>query len=246
MINATDWLDKVIYDPKYTDDQNHDFCRAMGHLCYKDLPFSKKVIAKLLKCIGFATDESLKGLLGIVEEIALVKDEFQMQRLEYLFGFGFLMHAKDSEGNIIYGRQLQEVRSSQDEVYLVISTLDARTSTDGLIHLLWNYHKRFENCALACLTHVLDLANKDETVARYLAQLPAYDYTMARFTDFIRPYLLERHAENEKYPAATGYKDKQDQLTKVTSILDQYDLFLKKLLRDEGVPEEEDYIRCPV
>lgn len=218
----------------------------MGHLCYKDLPFSKKIIGKLLKCIGFATDDGLKALLQIAEEITLVKDEFQVQRLEYLFGFGFLMHAKDSESNIIYGRRLQEVRSSQDEVYLVVSNLDARSSTDGLVHLLWNYHKRFENCALACLLHFLTLAAADEAVARYLSQLPAYDYTMARFTDFIRPYLLERHADNEKYPAASGYKEKQDQLIKVTSILDQYELFLQKLLKDEGIPEEQDYIRCPI
>jgi hypothetical protein len=93
---------------------------------------------------------------------------------------------------------------------------------------------------------LLTQATTDQTVARYLAQLPAYDYTMARFTDFIRPYLLERHAENDKYPAATGYKDKQDQLIKVTSALDQYELFLKKQLEDAGIPDEQDYIRCPI
>lgn len=169
-----------------------------------------------------------------------------MQRLEFLFGFGFLMHAKDAAGNIVYGRQLQEVRSSQDEVYLVVSSLDARSSTEGLTHLLWNYHKRFENRALACLQHFLAVAVADEAVARYFSQLPAYDYSMARFTDFARPYLAERHAENEKYQAATGYKDKQDQLVKVASILDQYEQFLQKQLKDEGIPEESDYIRSPV
>ena len=148
------------------------------------------------------------------------------------------MHAKDSQGNIVYGRQLQEARTSLAEVHLVVSGLDARSSTDGLIHVLWNYHKRFEGCALTCLLQFLTLATTDETVARYLAQLPAYDYSMARFTDFIRPYLLERSAENEKYPSTTGYKDKQDQLIKVTSVLDQYELFLKKQLENAGITEE--------
>lgn len=155
-----------------------------------------------------------------MEEITLVKDEFQAQRLEYLLGFGFLMHAKDEAGNIIYGRQLQESRSSQNEVYLVVSNLDARSSANGLVHFLWQRHRRFENSALAVLLHLLKVAAADEAVARYLAQLPAYDYTMARFTDFARPFLAERHAENEKYQAATGYKEKQDQLVKLTSMLD--------------------------
>ena len=78
-----------------------------------------------------------------------------------------------------------------------------------------------------------------------MSKLPSYDYSMARFTDFIRPYLIERMAENEKYQAATGYKEKQEQLTKLTSALDQYDLFLKKQLEAEGVEEDGDYIQCP-
>lgn len=247
MITATDWLDKVIYDPKYSDEQNREFCKAMAHLCYKDLTFSKQLISKLLKAIGgFAADDGLKALLQIVEEVALVKDEFQVQRLEYLFGFGFLMHAKDSDGNIVYGRQLQEVRTSLSEVYLIASNLDARASTDGLIHLLWGYHKRFENRALACLQHLLTVAVADELVAYFVSQLPAYDYSMARFTDFIRPYLVERHADNEKYQAATGYQDKQDQLIKLTSILEQYELSLQKQLKDAGIPEEQEYIRRPL
>jgi len=208
MITATDWLDKVIYDPKYTDEQNREFCKAMAHLCYKDLTFSKQLISRVLKAVGFAADDGLKALLQIADEIALVKDEFQVQRLEYLFGFGFLMHAKDADGNIVYGRQLQDVGSSLHEVYVVASNLDARASTDGLIHVLWGNQKRFENKALACLQHLLSIAVADEVIAHFLSQLPAYDYSMARFTDFIRPYLAERHAENEKYQAATGYQDK--------------------------------------
>jgi hypothetical protein len=129
-------------------------------------------------------------------------------------------------------------------VNLVLSALDARSSTDGLIHVLWNYHKRFEGCALTCLQQFLTLATTDETVARYLASLPSYDYSMGRFTDFIRPYLLERHADNEKYPTTTGYKDKQDRLIKLTSIFEQYELFIKKQLEGAGISEEQDYIRC--
>ena len=71
----------------------------------------------MLKAIGFASDEGLTALLNVVEQIALVKDEFQMVRFEYLFGFGFLMHARDANGNFIYGKQLQDEKPNFDEVY---------------------------------------------------------------------------------------------------------------------------------
>lgn len=130
------------------------------------------------------------------------------------------MHAKDADGNFLYGKQLQDARANQDEVFLVVSNLDSRTSTDGLIQLLWSYHKRFENRALACIQNILNLVVADESIADFMSKLPSYDYNMARFTDFIRPYLIERMTENEKYQAATGYKEKQEQLTKITSALD--------------------------
>ena len=116
------------------------------------------------------------------------------------------MHAKDADGNFLYGKQLQDARANQDEVFLVVSNLDSRTSNDGLIQLLWSYHKRFENRALACIQNILNLVVADESIADFMSKLPSYDYNMARFTDFIRPYLIERMTENEKYQAATGYK----------------------------------------
>jgi ABC-type thiamine transport system substrate-binding protein len=69
------------------------------------------------------------------------------------------MHARNIDNSFIYGKQLQDVRTNQNEVYLVLSNQDARTSSDGLIHLLWNYHKRFENRALACVQFILNLVN---------------------------------------------------------------------------------------
>jgi hypothetical protein len=38
--------------------------------------------------------------LTIVEEIAKIKDDYQVARLEYLLGFGFLMHIKSNDEGI--------------------------------------------------------------------------------------------------------------------------------------------------
>ena len=104
MITATDWIEKVLYDQKYLDDQNTDFCKAMAHICYKNLTFSKLLIAKVLKAISFSSDDSINALLKVAENVALVKDEFQMMRLEYILGYGFLMHARNIDGAFIYGK----------------------------------------------------------------------------------------------------------------------------------------------
>ena len=75
-----------------------------------------------------------------------------------------------------------------------MSSLDSRTSTDSIIQLLWNYHKRFENRALGCIENLMSLVIADEDIAEYVSKLPSYDYSMARFTDFscgaILPHVL--------------------------------------------------------
>jgi len=76
MLTASDWIEKVIYDQKYLDDQNADFCKAMAHMCYNNLTFSKLFIGKVLKAISFSSDDSITALLNVAEQVALVKDDF--------------------------------------------------------------------------------------------------------------------------------------------------------------------------
>lgn len=67
MLTATEWIEKVIYDQKYLDDQNADFCKAMAHMCYNNLTFSKMLIGKVLKAISFSSDDSINALLNVAE-----------------------------------------------------------------------------------------------------------------------------------------------------------------------------------
>jgi hypothetical protein len=75
MLENSDFLDKPMYDAKYTE--NVEYGKCLAHLSYKNLPFSKKMIAKLLKCITYSTDaDAIDRLLKIVKELTLLKDEF--------------------------------------------------------------------------------------------------------------------------------------------------------------------------
>jgi hypothetical protein len=63
----------------------------VAHLCYKNPKFSKIISRLLLLGISRNDYEKIKNYLDVVSEIALVKDEYQRSRLEWMFGFGSLV-----------------------------------------------------------------------------------------------------------------------------------------------------------
>ena len=75
MLTKTDFIEKVIFDNKYTE--NTEFSKALAHLCYKNLKFTKKVGKKLLKSISYSSNDEVQRQLVAVSEIARVKDELQ-------------------------------------------------------------------------------------------------------------------------------------------------------------------------
>lgn len=89
MLTKTDFIDKVIFDTKY--EKNEQFAKAIAHLCYKNLSFSRKICKKVLKCISYSNNDQVTRHLTIVEELVKISDEYQVHRLEYLLGFPFIM-----------------------------------------------------------------------------------------------------------------------------------------------------------
>ena len=81
---------------------------------------------------------------------------------------------------------------------------------------------------MGCLELLLTLANADDDIAEFISKIPSYDYSMARFTDFIRPYVADRRADNEKYKTAIGYKEKVTLYDETTKMLVKYEEFLVK------------------
>lgn len=91
MLTKTDFLSRVVNDAKF--EENKNFAKAMAHLCYKDLKFSRKIIKVLIQSISYSSNDEVKRQLVHVESIAKIKDEYQWERLEYMFGRGFFQHA---------------------------------------------------------------------------------------------------------------------------------------------------------
>jgi hypothetical protein len=63
----------------------------IAHLCFKYEKFSKRIAKLLLHGISRNDYEKVKNYLDVVIEIALIRDEYQSKRLEWLFGYGFLV-----------------------------------------------------------------------------------------------------------------------------------------------------------
>jgi len=57
MLTKTDFLDKVIFDTKYED--VGQFCKALAHLCYRNLSLSRKMCKKLIKAASWSSNEQI-------------------------------------------------------------------------------------------------------------------------------------------------------------------------------------------
>lgn len=64
--------------------------KMIAHLCYKYEKFSKKISKLLLHGISRGDFEKVKSYLDVVTQVAIIKDEFQQSRLEWMFGIGIL------------------------------------------------------------------------------------------------------------------------------------------------------------
>jgi hypothetical protein len=176
--------------------------KALAHLCYKDLENTRKICKKVLKAISYSNNDNVYRLLVMVGRLISIKDEFQRERLEYLFGYPFLMHV-NSNDSIQYGVHISN-KKNFETVYQISSGLDAKNHDDALLSLLWKYKGRMDSFTLTCLQSLGELLAQDEAIAVYFSELPSLNYEEARYSDWIKPYLQCQLLECHKYQNATG------------------------------------------
>jgi len=79
---------------------------------------------------------------------------------------------------------------------------------------------------------------ENEVIAEYFSKLPAPTYNMVRYTDWIRPYLIEEHKDCKG--KAT---EKEKKILKILENLVKYEDYLKKQLPQGEIQEGEEFIR---
>lgn len=71
--------------------ESEEVGKILAHFCYKNLRLSKQVSKLLLHGISRNDIEKVKNYLDVVTQIALIRDDLQRKRLEWMFGFGSLI-----------------------------------------------------------------------------------------------------------------------------------------------------------
>ena len=110
-----------------------------------------------------------------------------------------------------------------DEAYGFKSALLHDSTDDALLHLLWRYKGRMDTYTVSCLFSLVNLIAADEVVAEYFAELPGPTYCLARYTDWIKPYLYEQLADARKGYAGSLSASKEEVVVKTLSLYDKYE-----------------------
>jgi hypothetical protein len=110
----------------------------------------------------------------------------------------------------------------------------AVSNEDPLLAQLLKAKGKMDTFAINCLTELLSLMAKDEDIARFIYRSAPPTYQMARYTDWIRPYLLYQRSEAERTSSYTYYKTKYENILKSIKYLDTFeDNFVSKFHQEE-------------
>jgi hypothetical protein len=110
----------------------------------------------------------------------------------------------------------------------------AVSNEDPLLAQLLKAKGKMDTFAINCLTELLSLMAKDEDIARFIYRSAPPTYQMARYTDWIRPYLLYQRSEAERTSSYTYYKTKYENILKSIKYLDTFeDNFVAKFHQEE-------------
>lgn len=235
MLTKTEFLEKVIFDTKY--ETVEQFSNALSHLCYRNIKFSRKVSKKLLKAVSYSSNDQVVRHLGILLKIAQIQDEFQVHRLEFLFGFGCIMLVRREDNPLAqYGADVMRNTISH-EVYTICTPIDARIFDDSLLNLLWKYKGRMDSFTITCLESLGNLVLNDDLILNFFADIPAPNYNLGRYTDWILPYLTKQRDDALKYSAGSGTQEKLQTIATVNELFEAYE---QRVIQAKG--DEKFYI----
>ena len=86
--------------------------------------------------------------------------------------------------------------------YLTTLPADNLVSNNGLLSIIYNNRKRYENHTICLLKALLQVANHINTVFAYLSLLPPPSYLYGKYCDWIGAYVDTYHEESKKYQSA--------------------------------------------
>ena len=166
------------------------FGQCLANMCHENTKLSQKVSKVFIKAVNGANYDNIKNYLTALKPFLKLNDSLKPQRLEWVFGVSQIVQRKQyQQERYKYG--LEFVDRLNDECYSYVGPLTSATSTEEpLLAQLLKAKGKMDTFAINCLTELLSLMAKDEDIARYVYTSAPPTYTNARYTDWIRPYLV--------------------------------------------------------
>ena len=81
---------------------------------------------------------------------------------------------------------------------------------------------------VSCLYSLVNLLAEDDNIAEYFSELPGPSYCLARYTDWIKPYLYEQLIDAKKGYSGNLSSTKEEVVVKTLSLYEKYEKYLAK------------------
>lgn len=123
------------------------------------------------------SDEVLP-IMGIARRLIEITDEFSLQRMEFLLGYGK-----------VYLSKTYRLSSVDQDIFLYSSSIEYIFPVECILSYLWTTRTNNHLTSLYLLSELLEWMSGYEWVAAYIRRQPAPNYTFTFFHEWIRSYL---------------------------------------------------------
>jgi len=147
---------------------NKAFANQITKLCTNNYKTSKKVAKVFLSAFNQANAEKVSLYLKALKKFLLIDDDLKQQKLEWIFGFSQVLSNKPYRQEY-YDYGLEATRTINEETATYTTTLgNIGGSSRAMFDQLLRCRGGLDTFCIKSLKDLLSLADKDETIARYI------------------------------------------------------------------------------
>ena len=195
--NLTDLDKKCLFDSRFYEKtlaSSYD-CKCLGmiiqHWCNEDLKYSEGIAKILLKTLNDRDITDIQGLFDVIAMFLTVDDSYVQHRIEWVLGVPAVCKLIISEASLPYFAGAC-ISCIDEELHSYPSTLDlfnSWNSNEGILTLIWKYHKRWETFCLIYIKYLLKIFTLSEDLAKYAKGLPPPTYQYLSFMHWLDDFV---------------------------------------------------------
>lgn len=167
------------------------FGKLIGLFCYENEKYSKSVVKLILKGINANPAQSFSRYFIVIEQILLITDSLQTQRLEWIFGLAFMAHGiRQSQVRLksyeYIKIALTLINSIKERINDYLTPLSYKGLYNSLLGLLFVER---HNLDINPINSLLSLMLKNKAVFAYVLSLPPPTYQFGKLFDWIKVFI---------------------------------------------------------